>query len=232
MKHKYLLIVFLLGFCVNASAHEEQVHYDHISLSASASKEVPQDELRVTLYAFSESDDPQATADEVSERIHKALAILNSEKAVSTQTGSFSTHPVYQKQQVIGWRSRQSLDVKSNKPRLLSKLINRLQNYVLIENIRYDVSEQTRRLVENQLIDQAVQNFLHRARLVTTSLRREQYRLVDMNISTTHPGPRMLRARTMASHEDAAGSPPAIQAGKQLIQVNINGKIELQLKNK
>jgi predicted secreted protein len=229
---KLPVFLLLLGLSLSSIAHDLPPHYDHITLSASASKEVPQDELRITLYAVSESDNPKASAEEVSERIHKALSILNSESGISTQTGSFSTHPVYNKQQITGWRSRQTLDVKSNNSKLLSQLIGRVQNYVLMDNIRYNVSDQTRRMTENQLIDEAMQNFLHRARLVTTSLRREQYRLVDMNISTSQARPNLMHARVMASHESAADSPPAIQAGKQLIQVNVSGKIEVQLKNK
>jgi len=225
------VFIILLGQLFYAYAHEPVVHYDHITLSAAASKEVPQDELQVTLYAMSDSEEAKTTADEVSTRIHKALSILNSESGISTQTGSFNTHPIYKKQKITGWRSRQTLEVKSTNAKLLSQLIARVQNYVLLENIRYNVSEQVRQHTENQLIDKAMENFQHRARLVTSSLRREKYRLVDMNISTSHPRPHIMQARAMTSHEDAAAA-PAIQAGKQRIQVNINGKIEIQLKNK
>jgi len=225
------VFIILLGHMLLAAAHELPVHYDHITLSASASKEVPQDELQVTLYAVSESDEAKTTADEVSTRILKALSILNSESGISTQTGIFNTHPIYRKDKITGWRSRQTLEVKSSSPKLLSQLIGRVQNHVLLENIRYNISEQVRRITENQLIDKAMENFQHRARLVTSSLRREKYRLVDMNISTNHPRPNLIQARTMmASHAESAAS-PAIQAGKQRIQVNINGTIEVQLKN-
>ena len=231
MKSHHYLIFALLAFTFNAvtHAHEIPVHYDRISLTASAGKQVAQDELQVTLYAMSDAEEARTTSDEVSERIHKALSILNSESGISTQTGSFNTHPIYRKQKITGWRSRQSLEVKSTNPKLLSQLIGRVQNYVQLESIRYDVSEQVRRITENQLIEKAMQNFQHRARLVTSSLRREKYRLVDMTINTGHPRPNLVQARTMAAMESATA--PPIQAGKQLIQVTINGTIEVQLKN-
>ncbi|MCW8964607.1 MAG: SIMPL domain-containing protein [Gammaproteobacteria bacterium] len=226
------VFMILLGLVFSAAAHDEPVvHYDHITLSANASKEVPQDELQVTLYAVSDSEEARTSADEVGTRIHKALSILNSEAGISTQTGSFNTHPVYKKQKITGWRSRQTLEVKSTNAKLLSELIGRVQNYVLLENIRYNVSEQVRRFAENQLIEEAMENFQHRARLVTSNLRREKYRVVDMNISTSHPRPNVMQARAMASLAEAAPAPD-IQAGKQHIQVNINGTIEVQLKNK
>ena len=232
MKNHLYLILCLFAYALNgvSYAHEIPVHYDRISLTASAEKKVPHDELQVTLYATSDAEDARTTSDEVSERIHKALSILNSESGISTQTGSFNTHPVYRKQKITGWRSRQSLEVKSSDSALLSQLIGRVQNIVQLENIRYNVSEQLRRITENQLIEKAMQNFQHRARLVTSSLRREKYRLVDMTINTSHPRPNLVQARTMATMESAAT--PAIQAGKQLIQVTINGTVEVQLKNK
>ena len=150
---RVLATLALLCLCLPANAHETLPHYDHVSLSASASKEVPQDELQITLYAVSEADNAKTTSDEVSNRVHKALSILNNKKDITTQTGSFNTHPVYRKQKITGWRSRQTLEVKSTNAAELSQLLGRLQNHVLIENIRYNVSEQSRRLVENQLIE-------------------------------------------------------------------------------
>lgn len=110
-------------------------------------------------------------------------------------------------------------------------MLGRLQNHVLIESIRYDVSEQRRRLIENQLIDEAINNFQDRARQITNGMHRKKYRLVDMNISTSHPRPQLMHAR-MASNMAETSSAPPIQSGKQLIQVTVNGKIEVQLNNK
>jgi len=228
---RVLTTLALLWLCLPVNAHETPPHYDHVSLSASASKEVRQDELQVTLYAVSEADDARITSDEVSSRIHKALSILNNKKNLTAQTGSFNTHPVYAKQKITGWRSRQILEIKSTNVAELSQLLGRLQNHVLIENIRYNVSEQSRRLIENKLIDEAIQNFQHRARLITNGMRRKKYRLVDMNISTSHPRPQLIQARMATSMADSS-SAPAIQSGKQRIQVTVSGKIEVQLNNK
>ena len=222
--------LLILSLCLPVNAHDISPHYDHVSLSASASQEVPQDELQVTLYAVSEADDAKTTSDEVSDRIHKALSILNI-KDITAQTGSFNTTQVYRKQKITGWRSRQTLEVKSTNGTELSPLLGRLQNHVLIENIRYDVSEQGRGLIENQLIDEAIENFQHRARLITTSMHRKKYRLVDMNISTSHPRPQLMHARMASSMTEDSATPP-IQSGKQLIQVTVSGKIEVQLNNK
>ena len=213
-----------------AYAHDVTEHYDHISLAASASKEVNQDELQLTLYALSESEDARSSVAEVSNRIRKALAALNARPAVRAQTGSFTTHPVYHKQQITGWRSRQTIIVKSQDAALLSQLLGQLQPYVQLDNMRYEISENVRQQVENDLITAAIKNLQERARLVTNSLGRQKYRLVDMNISTSQPRPQLLQARAMSARTDAAVA-PAIQPGTRQVQVLINGKIEVQLNN-
>jgi len=231
MTLRNLLPSLFLAFYLPASAHDMPIHYDHVSLTASASQEVPQDELMITLYAVSEADDAKTTSDEVSNRIMKALSILNTEKDITTKTGGFNTRPVYRKQKITGWRTRQTIEIKSINVAIVSQLLARLQDHVLIESMRYEVSKQTRRQAENQLIEEAMNNFRYRARLVTTSLQRQKYRLVDLNISTNQQRPHFAQARSMAMMADSVSAPP-IQAGKQRIQVTINGKIEVQLNNK
>ena len=73
MSFSRVLIIFLAALALpSAWAHEPDVHYDHISLSASATIEVPQDQLMVSVYALAESEDAQNSADTVNKRISKA----------------------------------------------------------------------------------------------------------------------------------------------------------------
>ena len=227
---RVLIPLALYCFSQIAYAHDVTEHYDHISLSASASKEVNQDELQLTLYALSESEDARSSVTEVSNRINQALALLNAQSAIKVQTGGFTTHPVYHKQQIKGWRSRQSLIVKSRDTALLSQLLAQLMPYVQLENMQYEISENIRRQVENDLIATAIKNFQQRAVLITSSLGRQKYRVVDLNISTSQPRPQLLQARTMSVRAEAA-APPAIQPGTRQVQVNVNGKIEVQPNN-
>jgi predicted secreted protein len=230
MKITHLLIILAGTLIVQPGrAHEPVPHYDHISLSASASREVSQDQLHLTLFALDEAEDARSSAEAVSTRINRALEVLNKQSGMTVQTGSFRTYPVYHKQSITGWRSRQTLDIKTASTANLSQLLARLQQYVQMENVRYLVSEETRQSVENELIQAAIMNFEQRAQLATSSLGRKKYRIIDLNISThgMHP-PQPMLARSLASAAEA-DSAPAIQAGTQLVQVSVEGKIEIQL---
>jgi predicted secreted protein len=230
MRFSSVLIIFLALQTVQpARAHEPAVHYDHVSLSARAGTEVPQDQLQVSVYALAESENAQDSASTVSNRIHDALALINQHKEMTAQTGSFTTQPVYHKQTINRWRSRQNIQIKTNEVASLSQLLGALQQYVQLENISYQVSDLKRQQIENELIKTAVRNFQQRAQLVTESLGRETYRIVDMNVSTQNHIPRPMATRAMSSMAEAAVA-PAIQAGKQKVEVTVNGTVELQLK--
>ena len=226
---RVLIVLFAILALPPAWAHEPVVHYDHISLAASASIEVPQDQLRVTVYALAESEDAQNSATSVSNRINKALAIINQHQEMTAQTGSFTTHPVYQKQTITRWRSRQNIQITSMQAAKLSQLLGKLQQYVQLENIQYQVSDQKRQQTENDLISKALKNFQQRAELVTSGLGRDKYRIVDMTVSTQNHIPRPMATRAVSAMAEAAVA-PAIQAGKQKVEVTVSGKIELQLK--
>ena len=230
MRFSSVLIVLLaLQIVQPVRAHEPAVHYDHISLSASAGAEVPQDQLQVSVYALSESENAQDSASTVTNRIHKALALINQHKELTAQTGSFTTQPVYHKQTITRWRSRQNIQIKTTEIASLSQLLGALQQYVQLENISYEVSDLKRQQIENELIRTAVQNFQQRANLVTESLERKTYRIVDMNVSTQNHIPRPMATRALSSMAEAAVA-PAIQAGKQKVEVTVSATIELQLK--
>jgi predicted secreted protein len=157
------------------------------------------------------------------------LEFLKQEKGISVQTGSFNTQPVYNKQQIVGWRSRQSITVKSTDATRLSDLLGKLQEHVQIEHIGYGVSDEGRAKAEDQLIRLAIGNFNARARLVSGEMGSRDYRLVNMNVSTSQQGPIIHRTMAMMERADANVAPP-IKAGTQNIQVTIQGSIELQLK--
>ncbi|MDX2504453.1 MAG: SIMPL domain-containing protein, partial [Gammaproteobacteria bacterium] len=81
---------------------------------------------------------------------------------------------------------------------------------------------------DEKLIDKALQAFENRAQQVVKKLGRKNYKIVDINISTSGiRGVRpqyQMRAMAMAAEE----STPAISAGEQTVSVTVSGNIELE----
>jgi len=57
----------------------------------------------------------------------------------------------------------------------------------------------------------------------------DNYRLVNMNVSTNQHGPVMRQAAVISVGAESH-APPVIKTGTQRIQVNVVGTIEVQLK--
>jgi predicted secreted protein len=204
--------------------------YDRVQLGAEASMQVDNDTLTAELYAQREGSDLAQLADAVNRKITEAVKRVKQVEGVSLQTQGYQTYPVYQQQRLSGWRVRQSIRLESRDAAELSRLLSELQSGLALESLQYSVSPEQRLAAEEQLISRAIDAFQQRAALVTKQLGRSDYRLVEMQINSSGDAapPMRLRAGTMAMESKVA--PPSLEAGSQTLQVNVNGTIELQIK--
>jgi predicted secreted protein len=228
---RYLTIALLSLALLSASAiaGQKAKTYDRIQLSADASMQVENDTLTAQLYAQREGSDLAQLADQVNRKISEALEQAKQVEGVSVQTQAYQTYPVYQQQRLSGWRVRQSISLESQDGTKLSHLLGELQSSLALESIQYSVSPAQRQAAEEQLIGQAIDAFQQRAALVSKRLGHSDYRLVEMQINSSGNSvpPMRLRAGVMAM--DSAVAPPSLEAGSQILQVNVSGIIELQL---
>lgn len=220
-------VVFIqaLFFAAQAHAHEVEAHYDRIQLSASASTKVENDMAIASLYAEAEGSDATALSQEVNTKIRWALEQVKKHGGIKTQTQSYTTSPVYRNNKVWGWRVRQSIRLESNDMVLMSELLGQLQQKLALQSMQFAVSTERNKEVEDGLIKQAIQAFENRARLVSSQLRRKNYRIVNINVATSG---RPVLQRQFAMRAMAAESSPAIEAGEQTVQVTVSGEVELE----
>lgn len=222
----FLLVIFV--FAIPLAQAGEPVHYDRIRLSAQAVTEVKNDMLVAILSAQRQGQDPGKLANEVNQLVRHALARCHQVKAVKVQTQGYNTSPVYDKGHRIGWRVSQSLQLRSQDPVVLGKLVGELQQDLLLTGMGYRVSSELRNKTENKLITQAITRYRARAMIVTRQLGHKRYRIVNMQINTggsvASPSPvRRFQALTMEH-----GEPVHIEAGNQTLTVTASGVIELE----
>jgi len=230
LKMKNWWVVVLLLVSIQAvDAAEEQLTYDQINLSASASARVDNDILIAVLYIQKEGDELPALSDEVNKTIGEAVKLSKKVPNIIVQTMGYYSSPIHKKIQLVGWHVRQSIRLESQDTDSLIKLIGELQSKLAVESISYDVSPESRKKVEDTLISEAIVAFNQRAKLITKDLGRAKYRLVQMNVNATEDSIRPMQMRSTAMMADAPVKAPTIEAGQQKIQVNIQGTIELQV---
>ena len=223
------LVVFLSALVLGplALAGDVTQHYNHIQLQAAQSEKVSNDTMHVTLNTYGEHRDAAQLAKQINADMDWALKKIGMYKAVKVKTGSYQTWPV-QRDKILtkGWRGQQNLELESTDTETLSQLAGELQKKLKINSMRFTVSDEKREAAENRLIDQALDAFKERARIIRVNLKASGYRVVDINVGTTaqHPPVRYQARMAMA---DMAESSVAAEGGESDIRVTVSGTIEL-----
>jgi predicted secreted protein len=227
-----LLSCTLLAFTTllfnTARAHDSESHYDRINLSVSATAKIENDTMVATVYAVEEGSDATKLSKLVNTRIRNALNLVKKHIAIKHQTNAYSSNPVYSNNKIKGWRVRQSLRLESKDMALMSDVLGELQNDLSLQSMQFTVSAASKNAQDEILIDSALESFEKRALQVVKKLRRNNYKIVNINISTSGAAginpPYQMRAMAMES----ANSSPVVSAGEQVLTVTVNGSIELE----
>lgn len=212
---------------MQAFAHDPPVEKNQVSFSISTREEVPNDLLVAVLYAQEEGQETKSLSDKVNTAIAWAIGQAKKIDNLKVQTLNYRTTPVYHRNQITGWRVRQSIRLESRDATALSQLLGQLQSRLKLESIGYQVSDELRESTQQELLLKALAMFEKRAELITKALRRPDYELVKVDINTGHdhrpPVPMM---RAMAAEAMAA---PQIEAGTGTVTLTLTGTIELKL---
>lgn len=227
--YRAFAVLLLTAIAMSSSVVAQQpVVYDQVDLTASAEREIENDELVAVVYAQAQGQRQREAANSVNEDMRWALDLAEAERGIRAQTLQYNSYPVYgNNQRITGWQARQSLRLESTDSDGLSELLGELQERVAIESVNYQVSREAREAADDELIAEALESFNRRAELVADQIGRPGYRIVRININTGggRVAPVAFRSRAMTAEADVAQ--PALEAGTQTISVNVSGTIEL-----
>lgn len=217
------------GSAAQPAGSQESIFYDQVSLSATAEREIDNDELVAVVYAQAQAQRQVEAADQVNADIRWALEQAESTRGIRAQTLQYNSFPVYgDNRRIIGWQARQSLRLESRDSDRLSELVGELQSRVAVESISYQVSREAREAADDELIAEALATFNRRARLIADELDRPGYRIVRIDINTGGGVPTPIAFRSAGAERlDAVATAPAFEAGTQTVSVSVFGTIEL-----
>jgi predicted secreted protein len=230
LSHSLTALLLLSSFFTNnVWAHDNETHYDRIHLSASASAKIDNDTMVATVYAEEEGSQATELSNIVNKRIRWGLDLVKTHPEIKHQTNAYSSNPVYSNNKIKGWRVRQSLRLESQDMTLMSDVLGKLQRELALQSMQFTVSSDSKNRQDEKLIDKALEAFESRAQQVVKKLGRKNYKIVDINISTSGiRGVRpQIQARAMAV-SSMESTPPAISAGEQTVSATVNGNIELE----
>lgn len=229
-----LLLAAVLGSSGFAQAAADVGRDNAVSFSASATEELVQDQMTVTLQAIKEG----AAASEVQASLKATLdaALVEARKAVQShggldvKTGSFSVSPRYGNNgKINGWQGSAQLVIEGTDTARISQLAGKLTQLNVV-GVGYGLSRNLREARESALTSQAIARFRSRAQQMAQDFGFKSYTLGDVSVSSTDPGfegrPVMYAMRAKAM--DVADAPLPVEPGKGVLSVTVSGQVVLR----
>ncbi|MGL6070388.1 SIMPL domain-containing protein [Craterilacuibacter sp.] len=202
-----------------------------LNLSASAERELPNDELVAQLYTEEKAGSPGALAEQLNRQLARALSASKDFPTIQTRNSGYSSWPSYDKAgKIQGWSGRATIQLQSRNMAQAGELISRLQRFMLLANMDFRVSSAARREAEQQLIPQAITDLRTQAKIAAQALGKNTIAVRELNLGQSAPPPsfRSFAASSASMNAEAKQSiNPDWQAGQSLLRLEVTGKVEL-----
>ena len=213
-----------------------------VSLSASASQELVEDELSVELNKVIQGRSPQEVQSELAQASRDALRVLAdcvapvaaqaSSHACAVHVGQLAVTPRYKDAHLVGWEGHLDVSVRGQDTARVAAVPGQLPDWA-VGHMAYELSAAARERAETQLQAQAIASFQAQAMATSQAFGFHGVEWCAINLAPTGgmsaawPTP-LLRAN--ASMGSAAASEPsvAVLPGTRTITVSISGTIEMR----
>ena len=193
------------------SVPADEPAHTRLALSATASREVEQDTLVGVLSVRAEAQTAAAAQAAVNRRMQAAIAQARTVAAVRAVTGGYRVYQDYDKDgQPRRWIAEQDLRLSAGEAAPLLELVGALQHDGLnVNGLSYQLSDESRRRVEDELTADAIQTLRNRAARVATSMGMQVQAIQSLQVGEV-PGEPPIRPMFRASVAEAAPSPPPV----------------------
>ncbi|GFN27956.1 hypothetical protein ADE_36540 [Achromobacter denitrificans] len=205
-----------------------------LTLQATASSEVKQDTVRISLSAEVEAPDQPTAGKKLTAALDDVVKRARDVKGVEVRTGGYNVWPnTSSKGKIASWRGQGEVILESKDFEAAAALASKLSDKTAISNIGFLLSREAREAEERKLLKEAAQAFKDRALAAANAFGFSGYRLSKLELggsggSGPMPMPRMMGA-AMAKDASAGYSPDVpLEAGDVTVSIAVNGTIALQ----
>jgi len=201
-----------------------------VHLSATASAQVLQDWMVMTLSVQKEGTDPATVQKQIKATMSSALALAQASAqtgSLEVSTGQLSVSPRYGRDgKNNGWVGVAELVLQGRDIDGIAALSGRVQG-MTISQVQWAVSPELKRQTANRIQGEAVAQFQSQASALAHSFGSTAYDLKEVRVST-QDGAGEPSMRMAAIQMDAASAPMPVQAGSSRVVVNVSGSIQLK----
>lgn len=203
-----------------------------IQLSASATVEVAQDLLSMSLNTTREGADAAQVQAQLKQALDAALAVARAAAQpgqLDVRTGNFSLYPRYGRDgKFVAWQGSAELILEGRDFARISATAGRIQTLTM-GNVSFGLSREQRAKVESDVQAQAIEGFKARATDIARGFGFAGYTLREVSVNANDQPP-MPRPRMMAMEAKAASADAAVpvEAGKTSVTVTVSGAVQLK----
>lgn len=203
-----------------------------VSLSASATVQVPQDELTLTLSTQREGSSAPDVQNQLKAALDTALSVARRQAQsplMEVSTGRFGLSPRHDRNgKLVGWQGTAELILQGRDFVRISQTAAQLQT-LSVASVVFGLSSQQRQDAQAQAQSQAIAQFQKSATDIAKGFGFAGYTLGEVHINANQPGPvrPTMMAASMRSAADES-SPVPIEAGLSQVSVNVSGSVQLK----
>jgi predicted secreted protein len=205
-----------------------------VSLTSTATLEVPKDWMSVTLSTSRDGPDAAAVQTAVREALDAALAqarkAAKGEGRVEVQTGAFALQPRLNAKGVpVGWNGRAELVVQGRDMAAIAELCGRITT-LTIAHVEYAISREAREKAEGELSAQAIARFRAKAADVAKAFGYGGFTVREVAVTTESsqpPVPRAMALMKAIGGADAESALP-VEAGKGTVTTTVSGTVQMK----
>ena len=203
-----------------------------VQLSATATVEVAQDFLTLTMNTTREGLDASTVQAQLKAALDAALTVAKASASpgqLEVRTGNFSLYPRYGKDnKPIGWQGSAELFLEGRDIARISTTAGKIQTLTL-GNVSFGLSREQRAKVEGDAQTQAIARFKAKAADIARDFGFGGYTLREVSVSADgqgyNPQPLMM---SMKARSVAADAPVPVEAGRTSVAITVAGSVQLK----
>ena len=234
MMFKRCVLLVILAWA--AAAMAEDLHYNVVAFSESASVRVPNDTMSVTLRVVESGAARETVSNKVTKRVNAVLARAKGNRAFEVESGSRSVYPEYDAKRtgIKGWTDSAEIFVKSTDFAALSKLVADSQQDAMLGDVSFSVSPKKYVAAVDEASEQALRSFRARALNVSKTLGFSGYKIVRVELNQSFENgdnsavvmPMEASFARSAKAMDAV--PMDMNAGVRTVRQTAHGSVQMQ----
>lgn len=233
MNTNRIRIAVLLALALGSAAAraETATPANLVNFSVTASVEVTQDLLAITLQAVRDGADAAVVQGQLKAVLEAALAEAKQAAApgrLEVRTGGFSLHPRYGRDgKINGWQGQAELLLEGKDAPRVAQTAGRLTG-MNITGVGYRVSRDLAAAHDAQVTAQAIQRYRAKAAELAQQFGFTGYALREVAVQSadngSEPRPLMVRAKAEMA---AADAPLPVEPGKSTLSATVSGTVQL-----